>query len=158
MGSLGRFGVDRPANESTFDYFEATLRVHPDLSEIAIVDLFDLMGGVADLDENDPKAASVAIDAIRKVGEVLVHPGDVAEFWRLTRAHRQTMEDVAGLAMALLSALTERPTRRPSDSSAGPQPTGTTSGDGSALPALRLLEGRPDLQVAVLQASEARTA
>lgn len=158
MAHLGSFGRDRPANEATFGYFDATLRVHPNLSDVAIVELFDIMGSVADLDENDPKAASTAVGGIRSVADVLVHPDDVPEFWRLTREHRQTMEDIAELAMALLSALTDRPTSRPSASSDGPTIIEATSEDASRSPALRLLEARPDLAVAVLRAQEARSA
>jgi hypothetical protein len=55
-----------------------------------------------------------------------------------------------------MQAIAERPTQQPSDSSDG-QPTITTSSVGdSSSQALSLLDGRPDLQLMVMQASEAR--
>lgn len=156
MGSLGDFGVERPAVDETFGWFGAEIRVHPDLSDLAIVDLFASMATVRDLD--DSEGAEAAIGAISSIARLLVHPDDIGQFWELTRVHRQTMEDIVTLAMNVLAAMSGRPTQLPSDSSDGQRTTGTTSEGASSSPALRLLEGRPDLQAAVVMAEREREA
>lgn len=150
MGSLGDFGSEREPVEESFGWFGAEIRVHPDLSDLAIVDLFATMASVRQGEARE--GAEAALGAITGIGQLLVHPDDVGEFWRLTRANRQTMEDIVSLAMNVLAALSGRPTQLPSDSSDGQRSTATRSGGGSSSPALRLLEGRPDLQAAVVMA------
>lgn len=152
MGHLGDFGTARPPADATFGYFGETLRANPNVSDLAVVELFSTLGGL----EGDKDAgAAEAIGVLRQIGSTLVHEDDLDRFWSLARANRQTMEDLAELAMSLVAALTDRPTELPSDSSGGQQTTDTRSEADSSLPALRLLEGRPDLQVAVLRAQEA---
>lgn len=149
MSHLGKFGKPREPSEFTFDYFDATLRTNPDLSDVAVIDMFSSFEGVD---------GTAVLGALRGIATTLVHPDDVEEFWRLVKANRQTVDDIAELAMALISAATDRPTRLPADSSAGQSSTDTSSEGDSSSPALRLLEGRPDLQVAVLRAQQARQA
>lgn len=151
MQHLGDFGTPRPANDATFGYFGSTLRSNPDLSDLAVVDLFDTMAGAGE-------DGSKAIAAIRAMGAVLVHPDDVPRFWELARANRQTMEDIANLATALIGAVTERPTGLPSDSSGGQASTAPRSAGDSSSRALELVEGRPDLQVVFLRQEAARQA
>lgn len=144
MSHLGDFGTEHAPVESTFGYFGASLRANPDLSDVMVVEMF---GNLAE-----------SPDQVRKLASTLVHSDDVDEFWRLVRDNRQTMEDLATLAMALIEALTERPTRLPSDSSAGQSRTAPKSEVDSSSRALKVLDGRPDLQVAIVQADEARRA
>lgn len=146
MAHLGDFGCEHEPSDATFGYFGATLRVHPDLSDIVWLTLADEM-----------EAADGEHAALRLIVSTLVHPDDVAEFWRLARANRQTLDDLQKFGIGMLSALTARPTERPSDFSDGPPPMQDSSATAS-VPALHLLKGRPDLQVAVLQAQEARSA
>jgi hypothetical protein len=148
MRHLGDFGTPRPQADFTFGYFGATLRVNPDLSDVAVMDLFAEMGDAGE----DP---AKGMGALRAVAATLVHPDDVDELWRLVKTNRQTIEDVGTLAAKLIEAVTDRPTLQPSDSSAGLSNTDTSSTDDSSSRALRALRGRPDLQVAVLQAHEA---
>lgn len=144
MGSLGSFGKDRPAVDATFDWFGTETRVHPDISDLNIIGLF------AGMQNNEDGAG--ALKALAELAAAIVHPDDLDGFWKAAREHRQTMEDIATLAMEIVGALAERPTQLPSASSDGQQPTDTSSTDDSSSQALRLLEGRPDLQVAVLRA------
>lgn len=155
MATLGDFGVEHPPVDDTFGWFGSEIRVHPDLSDLAIIDLFSSM---ATYGKKDTEAGPDALAAMAGVTALLVHPDDVDAFTVLARRHRQTMEDVASLAMELLAALSGRPTQLPSDSSDGQRSTGTRSGDVSSSPALRLLEGRPDLQAAVVMAERERAA
>jgi hypothetical protein len=144
---LGKFGTPRPAVEETFDWFGVETRVHPDLSDLAIMDMF---GALA-----NPEDGAAAVNAMRDLAASLVHPDDLEAFWKTARANRQTMSDIAELAASLIGAISGRPTRLPSDSSDGQQNTSASSEDDSSLRALHMLEGRPDLQVAVLRAQEA---
>jgi hypothetical protein len=152
MTNLGSFGVERPAlDDTTFDYFGTTIRVHPDLSDLTIVDMFSGLTG----DQTD---LAKAIGMIRGVAELLVHADDVETFWQLARKNRQTIQDVVEVGTQLLAVITDRPTQLPSDSSAGQPPTAANSEDADFSTALTLLQGRPDLQVAVIQAHDARSA
>lgn len=146
MGSLGKFGTARPVVEESFDWFDAEIRVHPDLSDLAIIDLFAAM---QDVDEDDN--ASGVLAAMGSISSTLIHPDDVEAFMRIARANRQTMEDIVRLAMEVLGALAGRPTLLPSVSSDGRQATAPTSMGDSSEKALHALAGRPDLQVAVLR-------
>jgi hypothetical protein len=139
MARLGDFGTERPAVEDSFGWFGSEVRVHPDISDLTIIGLFAAM---QELGEEDGEKM---IEAMGGIAAALVHPDDLDEFLGVARSHRQTMEDIATLAMNVIAALAERPTLLPSDSSAG-QPTTAAS---SSSKALRVLDGRPDLQAAV---------
>jgi hypothetical protein len=85
---------------------------------------------------------------------------EVATFggWNEFEAHatkvRAGDEDLMGAVQRVMEMLTQRPTTRPSDSSAGPQSTAPISAeDSSALEVVRRLksQGRSDLAMAVLQ-------
>lgn len=141
---IGDFGVVREPVDEVFGWFGAEIRVNPDLTDLAVLDLVGLMGNMDD--------GNGAIEAIRSMGSVLVHPEDLDEFWGLARSNRQTMEDIGVLATHLIGALAERPTRLPSGSSDGQQSTDVSSTGSSSSQALRVLEDRPDLAVAVLRA------
>lgn len=66
-------------------------------------------------------------------------------FWSLARANDQEVADLMPVYRVLVEAQTNRPTQRPTDSSAGPQATPPTSPvDSSSAPES---SGRPDLQV-----------
>lgn len=85
-------------------------------------------------------------------GSVQVYGG-----WDEFEAHatRERADDAAelfGVVQKVMATLSERPTSRPSDSSAGPQRTAPTSAeDSSSLEVVRRLksQGRPDLAMAV---------
>lgn len=152
---LGSFGTPKEPNDVTFEYFGVTLRLNPDVTDVAMIELF---AGFGDVDEQgqpvgDSRTTREVLDQIRAVGETLIHPDDVDAFWKATRANRQDMSDLVQLSGQLMAAMTDRPTLLPSDSSGGQSNTDTSSTDVSYLPALRELEGRPDLAVAVLQAA-----
>lgn len=80
------------------------------------------------------------------------------EDWNAFEAHadktRADDEELMQVIKDVMQILTERPTSRPSDSSAGPPPTAPTSAeDSSALEVVRRLKSqqRPDLAMAVLR-------
>jgi hypothetical protein len=65
-------------------------------------------------------------------------------------------DELMGVVTRVFEVLSERPTRRPSDSSDGPSTIEPTSTGDSSSRVLARLEGRPDLQLMVMQAQEAR--
>jgi hypothetical protein len=143
MATLGDFGEAHEPNTETFGWFGAELRVHPDLSNLVFVETLG----------RPFRTFGESMESLRDLVGMLVHPEDVDEFWQLARANRQTQDDVLRVGLEIVGALTRRPTARPSDSSAGPPATDTGStGSSSSQAALRLLDKRPDLQVAVLRA------
>lgn len=143
LGELG--GEHHDETDVSFDYFGEAIRVDPDLTDVAVIELFASV-----------RSARLG-QVLDQIVETLVHPADHTTFRRLVREHRQTMDDLAEFARRLLEALTGRPTLRPFDSSNGPPGTDTSSGpSGSSTEveeALRLLDGRPDLQAAVNRAA-----
>jgi hypothetical protein len=150
MTSLGSFGVEKPASEPvpeeeeqetgveelTFEWFGAVIRLTQTYDELQLV---DLMESARYVDQEDPMALVVVKDTLR----LIVHEDDFNGFWRLTRQNRQKIEDLAALIQQLVTAVTNRPTQPPSDSSAGRSPTVVNSPVASATQASR---GRPDLQ------------
>jgi hypothetical protein len=118
---LGDFGEDaRPPVMASFRYFGDTIRVNPELTEIAVMDFFDEAEKVG---KTDPRAMLI----IKRFAEDSIHPQDFAKFWALVKSHGQDTEDVMGLLWKVLEGVTARPTGRPSDSSAGPTVTSSAS-------------------------------
>lgn len=150
MTSLGNFGVERPAHEADFGYFGKTVRVHPDLSDLALIEFMESAVAIESM------GAGEAMGSVSKMLRSLVHPEDFDVFWKAARANRQTIEDLTTLAEALIESVADRPTVRPSGSSDGPLSTGASSPVVSSSPVVRDLEakGRPDLALVVVQTQE----
>ena len=161
MTDLGDLGVAREPEEITFGYFGARVRVKPGLTDISVMRMIRRLGGVKDLlttlenPEDDPDALDGALKVLDDFVEALVHRDDVERFWDLSEVNGQSSEDVLDTCLQILEGVTERPTRRPSDSSGGPSRTGRNStGDSSSAVIHRLeAKGRPDLAQFVAQAS-----
>ncbi len=151
MPSLGVFGEVREAEaeDSTFEFFDQTLRINPDFGILDIVDFIDL---ARDVDENDLSTIAIVKDLFRTV----LHPEDFATFWTAARKNRQDIGDLIKVAFAVIEAVTARPTVRPSDSSAGPSTTSLSSTGGLSSRVIGRLEGqgRPDLALLVQRAQE----
>jgi hypothetical protein len=156
IGSFGDPAGEAEVEEMTFDYFGEELRVHPDLTDAELVDWLEQ---AATVKEDDPKAGALVKDFLR----ACVHPEDFEKFWTLGKRHRQSVEDRMKVANALLEAVTDRPTERPSGSPPGRGRTGMSSTAdfasaaarrrADALEVKRRLEatGRADLAVAALR-------
>ncbi len=87
-----------------------------------------------------------------------IDPADWARFEAAAdRAHAEGDELMAVIGK-VFESLSERPTRQPSDSSAGQQTTPQRSGGGSYLQVVKRLEeqGRPELAHVVVMANEDR--
>lgn len=153
---IGDFGTVRdlaPVEVATFGYFGKTYRTHPEMADdYAMADLSELIVSVDTLDGLGQLAA------LKRLLRLMIHPEDFDEVWRVGRENRQDFDDIAELAKALLVAASGRPTERPADSSAGPQPTPANSGGDSSLRVQREFEakGRPDLALVVQEVREYR--
>jgi hypothetical protein len=131
---------------------------------------------LGDIDFNDPsswtreqaKAMGEANDAALDAIKGQIHPDDWDRFMKTARANRQMTLDLMELSQKLTEAIAGFPTGRSADSSATPtrierRSRSSSSGRGrlagpsptDSRKALRLLHGRPDLQMAVVRAAEA---
>jgi hypothetical protein len=153
--TLGSFGTPHDVLDVDFDYFGTMVRVNPGLSDLS---LLDIMARVAEFDEKTP--APFVVAAIEDLQRSIIHEDDRDAFKAASRANRQSLEDLIDLAQALIAAVTEVPTERPSSSSDGPTSTGQSSVVVSSSPVVQRLEeqGRPDLALVVVQAQEHRSA
>lgn len=150
---LGNIGTARPVHDETFNFLdEPDVRVHPDLSNLLLVD-FMIAAEKIDADD-DPQGAT---KMTRDLFTGLVHPDDFDRFWAAARRGRQQVKDLMVVAFTLMEELSERPTKRRSTSSTGRRTTGQKSrGDSSSRVIQRLeRQGRPDLAVIVRDAQRA---
>lgn len=137
LGSLGKVREPEVVDETTFDWFGQTVRLPPlTVSQLELVDMAEKMQAT---DENDPGALAVIKDLFRLV----IHQDDFVKFWVSAIQHRQSVEDMMQVYSVLIEVATNRPTRRPSDSSDGPLATPTNSTPASSSPEPQ--PGRPDL-------------
>lgn len=175
---LGELGTPRAAVDMDFPYFGEIIRVHPEASDLAAAELMlkaqdiDLRG---DVDINDAstwdaettkvmvEAENLAMSMIRQQ----IHPDDWDRFWKTARANRQNTVDLMNVTKTIAAEVAKFPTGPLSVSSGGRRNTSKKSkggsssrpaGYGSATRALRLLDGRPDLKMAVWQADRAKRA
>lgn len=125
LGDLG--GDDRPPVMASFRYYGETIRVNPELTEIAVMDFFDEADKVKTTD-----ARSMLI--VKQFARDSIHPEDFDEFWALVKQHGGDTESVMTLMFKLLEGITARPTGRPSGSSGGPTATSSGSPVTSSLP------------------------
>lgn len=148
MTHLGTIGNPRSIDPVTFDYFGAEITANPSLTDLHYLDFMEKVSGLA---PSDPASLRFVKDFAR----TCLADGEFERFWTLALENKQSQEDVFAALMEVLEASTTRPTELPSDSSAGQQETETRSAGVSSSLAERL-EGRPDLQLVVKQAAEAR--
>lgn len=186
MASLGSLGRKRPTVDLDFDYFGETIRVNPAASDLIEIEFLEKAGKIDldDVDLNadlTPEtmarvtvAARAATDAT--IGSVrnVIHPDDWTRFWSTAITNGQNLADLMELQKTLTEAIAGFPTGQSSGSSTGPttepprSEADLPSQDTTPAPApegpyslaadrsLRRLQGRPDLQVAILRAHDAR--
>lgn len=170
----------------SFAYFGETIRVHPELSETTVVDLYVRAADVEIDDGANDKFGEQLVKGAREQQEYIrahIHPEDFDRFWALAKKHRQKIGDLMVLSLRLVAAMAERdPTSPPSASSDGRpgtkpiSPPGVSEPDGGESPevpgwwpegvpyspqAANFVDtfeqrGRPDLANMVMLAQEAR--
>lgn len=182
---IGSFGTPRGPVDLEFDYFGETIRVHPDASDLRFIGFMEVARGVKVEDAEAVNRAGIAamgelLDFLR--GQV--HPEDWDRFLKTAHANRQTVTDLIQTGQGITAAVAAFPTERSNASSDGRSITGKkskggkrkrdrevaaiaadmaaataqTPADRSTKRALVLLQGRPDLMEAVMQAKDARDA
>jgi hypothetical protein len=146
MGSLGQFGTVHeevePLDEEdplTFDWFGEPIRLEERYNQVRLV---NLLSRAHTIDERDPTAMVV----VKDMAQLLIDRHDFIRFWTLAEQYDQTLQELVGTLEAVMAAMTDRPTQRPSDSSVGPTSSEENSPDDS--PTLES-RGRPDLQLLV---------
>jgi hypothetical protein len=156
---LGKYGKveDVPAEghwpeTPKFPWYGVEVRVHPTLSDTALVDLMEESG---EYEDDSPEAAIAVKRFIRDV----IHPDDFDDFWKLGKAHGLQTLQFAEVAARIIEAVTGDPTKESHDSSNGQLPTATKSQDGSSKLTRTIAEleneGRADLAEFYLLAAEA---
>lgn len=152
MAHIGALG-EKPheVDETTFDYFGETLHANAGMSELDYVDFLEVAGSI---DVNDPAGLRMVKDYAR----ICVAESEFEKFWALAKANRQSVEEVFNVLMRITEAVLDRPTGLPSGSADTHGSDGTTSAGDDYSRALRVVENRPDLQLAVVAAREARSA
>jgi len=163
VGHLGNFGTERTVHEETFGFLGENFRIHPEFTDLGMV---DFMLRAETVDEGDEAAA---MKLVRHQLTGIVHPDDWERFWALCIAKRQMYVDLMELMKGLVQAMSGRPTRRPSGSEPGRSHKKRKSKGGSSrreradgVPAervdqaVRQLEraGRADLALVVVEADE----
>lgn len=147
LGSLGK--KYEPSEALTFDYFGETFTVADNLTDLEYLDFIE---EAATEDVNSDKGRTFLKEFAR-----LCLGDDFERFWKTAKSNRQTMADVFTSLSEIMEAATARPTESPSDSSDGQQSTAPRS-EGVSPSVLAQLDGRPDLQLVVVKAAEARAA
>lgn len=147
---LGKFGKKKDPLDASFDYFGHDIRVHPKMTNLAILGFVDLAETIDDGDEIS------SMKAVRDFLHSAVHPDDWEVFWKTALEERQSLEDFMELQWQLLEACSDgdRPLTQPSDSSDGPGTIAQRSKDGSFSRVMDRLDGRPDLQQMVVTAQD----
>lgn len=148
MTHLGSFGEDRQADEITFDYFGTTVHANPELGELDYVDFMDKAGSV-DVD------TGTGLSFVKDFARLCIAEGDFDEFWALARKNKQKVEDVFKVLRAIVEQVSDRPTMQPSGSLDGHATTDGRFEAGLSSTLTERLEGRPDLQLLVLQQQRA---
>lgn len=132
-------------------FFGEPIRLADTVSEWALMEFAEVAETVDD-------ASLAGMAAVMRLLKESVLAEDWLKFRALARTNKASVEDCMPVVVAVYTTETGRPTVRPSDSSDGPPATSTNSTDVSAGVAVAALAGRPDLQLMVLSAQEARSA
>lgn len=98
----------------------------------------------------------VALAGLNDLVDTCLLPSDMDRFDAVCDRECPSYEQLAAFVASVVRAISERPTKRPSDSSDGSPSTEPVSTVVSSSPVIRRLQGRPDLQLMVMMAQEAR--
>lgn len=104
--------------------------------------------------DTDDTAGMAALDGLI---DQCLRPEDIDRFDEVCDRERPSAEELMEFVAKMMTAITDRPTRRPSDSSDGPSTIEPKSTDDSFGRVMRHLDGRPDLQLIAMTAQQARS-
>jgi hypothetical protein len=147
---LGDLSSPRAERTETFGWFGQTFNVHPNLSDLTIVEFMEMAVNIDEADEL--RASQLVLEQLK----MLVHPDQWDEFMRLSKANRQNVQDLMELMNKLTTALGKGRGKQPSGSAIGrsrgrEKPKRSASGR-----VIKHLEnkGRPDLAAVVAMARD----
>jgi hypothetical protein len=103
---------------------------------------------------NTPADSPEAMAFMAEFFEMILGASQYRDFRRNSARFETQPEVFVEIIQGIFEDMTNRPTVPPSDSSDGRENTGTNSTADSSSRAMELLQGRPDLQQAVLQAQK----
>lgn len=166
IGTLGNIHEQRSI---TFDWFNGVgdagtekVRVSPTAGEL---DYVEFLAKAEAVDEGDEvEGMKVIMGFLRDQ----IDERDWELFWRGAKAGRQTIADLINVSKCILEATADFPTGPPSESSRGRGSTrrkskatssakaSSSKEDRATTRALVLLQGRPDLQTAVVRSAQGR--
>lgn len=106
------------------------------------------------MDAGDMEALSVIYDLLQST----VAPADWQRFEQAAVDSGADGDELLAVVVDAVKVISGRPTSQPSDSSGGLRTTSPTYAVASSTPVIDRLSGRPDLQLMVRRATEARSA
>lgn len=162
LGSLGNRNADVDLD---FEWFGATIRVHPKASDLSVA---DLMLNFGDVDVDSLEGQQVAMQAMSEFMVGQIHAEDRQLFWSLAKENNQMIRDIMEVAKAISEGVADFRSGQRSDSSATPLPTNGNSGPASSsvddsarreavvAAALAELPNRPDMRLFLYRQEAAR--
>jgi len=130
---------------ATVEFFGETFALNESVSEIALMEFAEASADGLDADMMQGMAAMM-----RLIKEC-VAPTELKRFLVVARKNHASSEDLVAVLKATFGQVTDRPTGLPVDFSDGQQIIELKSDASSADRGLELLNGRPDLQLAVMR-------
>lgn len=147
--NLGELGTKRAPVDITFGWFGEQMRVGPGAGDLSLIDFLEFAETI------DEENVVAAMRATKTFLRQQIHADDWPRLIELAQQNGQQFSDLMNLAKAIVEAVAKFPTRQPSVSSSGRAAIAPKSRAGSsstAGEALTMLDGRPDLKMAVWQA------
>lgn len=141
-----------------FGWYGESIRVHPDLTTLALIDIQDEFA--------DQPASGVVV---KKMFRATIHPDDFDKFWSAAKKAHADTDDLLRVQQTIVEAIGKRPTLPSSDSSGGPKSTITSfvvepESTVSPLTSMDMrvaeredLRNRPDMLRIILDNAEQRT-
>ncbi len=127
------------------DFYGESFALNESVSEIALMEFAEASADGLDADMMQGMAAMM-----RLIKEC-VAPTDLKRFLVVARKNHASSEDLIAVLKATFEQTTERPTGLPAGSSDGQQTIEPKSDASSDDRGLEMLNGRPDLQLAVMR-------
>jgi hypothetical protein len=134
---------------TSIEFFGEQFDLNAEVSEFALMEFAEVAADGVDAEMMEGLAAMM-----RLVKECII-AADVSRFLKTARKNRAASKELLPILEATFNATTERPTSQPSDSSDGLSVIEPSSVVNSADKGLERLNGRPDLQLAVLHSRSA---
>ena len=130
---------------ATVEFFSETFELNESVSADALADF----AAAASTTKDSQTLSMESVITMRVMVWDCIAPTDLDRFKAVSKKHRASYDDWIEVFKATMEQKTERPTGQPSDSSAGPASIALKSVSVSEDKGSQLMDGRPDLQLAV---------